>query len=98
MLVELASALGECFALTDENAATVAAICRRVDGIPLAIELAAPRLRVLSERQLASGLDERFGLLTGGSRTAVPRHQTLQALIAWSYELLSPIEQQMLRY
>jgi predicted ATPase/DNA-binding winged helix-turn-helix (wHTH) protein len=97
MFVERAAALGEGFALTDQNAASVAAICRRIDGIPLAIELAAPRLRVLSERQLASGLDERFGLLTGGSRTAVPRHQTLQALIAWSYELLSGAEQQMLR-
>jgi predicted ATPase/DNA-binding winged helix-turn-helix (wHTH) protein len=97
MFVERAAALGEGFALTDENAVVVAAICRRIDGIPLAIELAAPRLRVLSERQLASGLDERFGLLTGGSRTAVPRHQTLQALIAWSYELLSGAEQQMLR-
>jgi len=97
MFVERAAALGEGFALTDQNAATVAAICRRIDGIPLAIELAAPRLRVLSERQLASGLDARFGLLTGGSRTAVPRHQTLQALIAWSYELLSGAEQLMLR-
>jgi len=96
MFVERAAAL-DGFALTDANAAVVAAICRRIDGIPLAIELAVPRLRVLSERQLARGLDERFGLLTGGSRTAVPRHQTLQALIAWSYELLSPIEQQMLR-
>ncbi|MES5484548.1 winged helix-turn-helix domain-containing protein [Bradyrhizobium sp. INPA03-11B] len=97
MFVERAAALGEGFALTNQNAAVVAAICRRIDGIPLAIELAAPRLRVLSERQLASGLDERFGLLTGGSRTAVPRHQTLQALIAWSYELLDRTEQQMLR-
>jgi predicted ATPase/DNA-binding winged helix-turn-helix (wHTH) protein len=96
MFVERAAAL-DGFALTDANAAVVAAICRRIDGIPLAIELAVPRLRVLSERQLARGLDERFGLLTGGSRTAMPRHQTLQALIAWSYELLSPIEQQMLR-
>ncbi|NEU94697.1 ATP-binding protein [Bradyrhizobium uaiense] len=97
MFVERAAALGEGFALTNQNAAIVAAICRRIDGIPLAIELAAPRLRVLSERQLASGLDERFGLLTGRSRTAVPRHQTLQALIAWSYELLDRTEQQMLR-
>src|SRR5882757_3054737 len=96
MFVERAAAL-DGFALTDANAAAVAAICRRVDGIPLAIELAVPRLRVLSASQLARGLDERFGLLTGGSRTAVPRHQTLQALIAWSYELLSPVEQQMLR-
>ncbi|MBV8835663.1 MAG: hypothetical protein JO000_03935, partial [Alphaproteobacteria bacterium] len=97
MFVERAAALGEGFALTDQNAASVAAICRRIDGIPLAIELAAPRLRVLSEKQLARGLDERFSLLTGGSRTAVPRHQTLQALIAWSYELLTGAEQQMLR-
>ena len=97
MFVERARALGEGFALTDANAATVAAICRRVDGIPLAIELAVPRLRVLSEQQLASGLDERFRLLTGGSRTAVPRHQTLHALIDWSYELLSGAEQHMLR-
>ena len=97
MFVERAAALGEGFALTDENVAAIAAICRRIDGIPLAIELAAPRLRVLSERQLASGLDQRFGLLTGGSRTAVPRHQTLHALIEWSYELLSPTEQQILR-
>jgi predicted ATPase/DNA-binding winged helix-turn-helix (wHTH) protein len=97
LFVERAAALGEDFALTDENAATVAAICRQIDGIPLAIELAAPRLRVLSEQQLASGLDARFSLLTGGSRTAVPRHQTLHALIDWSYELLSETEQQMLR-
>jgi predicted ATPase/DNA-binding winged helix-turn-helix (wHTH) protein len=97
MFVERAAALGEGFVLTDENVAAVAAICRRIDGIPLAIELAAPRLRVLSERQLASGLDRRFALLTGGSRTAVPRHQTLHALIEWSYELLSRAEQQMLR-
>jgi predicted ATPase/DNA-binding winged helix-turn-helix (wHTH) protein len=97
LFVERAKALGAGFALTDENAATVAAICRRIDGIPLAIELAVPRLRVLSERELASGLDRRFALLTGGSRTADPRHQTLHALIDWSYELLSAPEQRMLR-
>ena len=97
MFAERARALGEGFALTDANAATVAAICRRVDGIPLAIELAVPRLRVLSEQQLASGLDERFRLLTGGSRTAVSRHQTLHALIDWSYGLLSGAEQHMLQ-
>jgi predicted ATPase/DNA-binding winged helix-turn-helix (wHTH) protein len=97
LFVERATALGEGFTLSDDNAATVAAICRRIDGIPLAIELAVPRLRVLSERELASGLDRRFALLTGGSRTADPRHQTLHALIGWSYELLSAAEQGMLR-
>jgi predicted ATPase/DNA-binding winged helix-turn-helix (wHTH) protein len=97
LFVERATALGEGFALSDDNAATVAAICRRIDGIPLAIELAVPRLRVLSARELASGLDRRFALLTGGSRTADPRHQTLHALIDWSHELLSAPEQRMLR-
>ena len=70
LFIERASALGLGFALTDGNAATVASICRRLDGIPLAIELAVPRLKVLSLQQLAAELDERFRLLTGGSRTA----------------------------
>jgi predicted ATPase/DNA-binding winged helix-turn-helix (wHTH) protein len=97
LFVERATALGEAFSLTDDNAAAIAAICRRIDGIPLAIELAAPRLRVMSEQQLVDGLDWRFSLLTSGNRTAVPRHQTLHALIDWSYGLLSGDEQQMLR-
>jgi predicted ATPase/DNA-binding winged helix-turn-helix (wHTH) protein len=97
LFVERAAALGEEFSLTDDNAAAIAAICRRIDGIPLAIELAAPRLRVMSERQLVDGLDARFSLLAGGTRTAVPRHQTLHALIDWSYSLLSGEEQLMLR-
>jgi predicted ATPase/DNA-binding winged helix-turn-helix (wHTH) protein len=97
LFVERATALGEDFSLTDDNVAAIAAICRRIDGIPLAIELAAPRLRVMSEQQLVDGLDERFSLLTGGSRTAVPRHQTLHALIDWSYSLLGGEEQRMLR-
>jgi predicted ATPase len=92
LFVERATALGCGFTLTDANAATVAWICRRLDGIPLAIELAVPRLRVLPVEQLADGLDARFQLLTGGSRTALPRQQTLHALIDWSYELLGDAE------
>lgn len=92
LFVERAGGLGIDFALTDSNAALVATICRQLDGIPLAIELAAPRLKVLSLSQLARGLDERFRLLTAGCRTALPRHQTLQALIDWSYEPLTATE------
>jgi len=85
------------FELTDENAPIVADIVRRLDGIPLAIELAAPRIKVLSLLQLSRRLDERLRLLSGGSRTAQPRHQTLRALIGWSYDLLSEAEQSLLR-
>jgi predicted ATPase/DNA-binding winged helix-turn-helix (wHTH) protein len=96
LFMERACALGLGFALTDANAATVGSICQRLDGIPLAIELAAPRLRVLSVEQLARGLDERFRLLTGGSRTALPRQQTLHAMMDWSYGLLSDAEKLLL--
>ena len=96
LFVERASALGCGFALTDANAATVGSICQRLDGIPLAIELAVPRLRVLSLEQLARGLDERFRLLTAGNRTALPRQQTLHALIDWSYALLGDAEKTLL--
>jgi len=96
LFVERASALGGGFALNDANAATVGSICQRLDGIPLAIELAVPRLKVLSPEQLARGLDERFRLLTAGSRTALPRQQTLHALIDWSYALLSDAEKILL--
>ena len=81
------------FTLTDENASSVAQICQRLDGIPLAIELAAGKIRALSARQIAQRLDDRFRLLSGGSRTALERHQTLRAAIDWSYNLLSPTEQ-----
>jgi predicted ATPase len=74
----------------------VAAVCVRLDGIPLALELAAARLGSLSVPEISSRLDQRFRLLTGGSRTALPRHQTLRALIDWSYDLLSPEEQMVL--
>jgi predicted ATPase/DNA-binding winged helix-turn-helix (wHTH) protein len=96
LFAERASALGLGFALTDANAATIGSICTRLDGIPLAIELAVPRLRVLSVEQLARGLEERFRLLTGGNRTALPRQQTLHALIDWSYALLNDAEKLLL--
>ncbi len=85
------------FALTSENARAVAQICHRLDGIPLAIELAAGRVKLLSVEQIAARLQDRFKLLTGGSRTATPRHQTLRAAIDWSYELLSEAERALLR-
>jgi predicted ATPase/class 3 adenylate cyclase len=85
------------FALTDENAPHVAEICRQLDGIPLAIELAAARVKVLSPQQLAKKLDERFRVLAGGDRSALPRHQTMRALIDWSYDLLSNDERALFR-
>jgi len=84
------------FALDAADAAAVAAVCVRLDGIPLALELAAARLGSLSVSEISSRLDQRFRLLTGGSRTALPRHQTLRALIDWSYDLLNPEEQSVL--
>jgi predicted ATPase len=84
------------FELDSTNAAAVVRICRRLDGIPLALELAAARIQVLSPAQLASRLDDRFRLLTGRERVVVPRQQTLRATLDWSYELLSPPEQQAL--
>jgi predicted ATPase len=97
LFVARAHSAQRSFALTDENAPLVADIVRRLDGIALAIELAAPRIKVLSLPQLSQRLDERFRLLSGGSRTAQPRHQTLHALIGWSYDLLSEAEQSLLR-
>jgi len=91
-----ASALGR-FTVTDVTAPSVAEICRRLDGIPLAIELAAPRLKVLPPKVLQARLDDRLHLLTAGSRVAVPRQQTLRAAIEWSYALLSEAEQAMLQ-
>jgi predicted ATPase/serine/threonine protein kinase len=85
------------FTVTDENANAVAQICSRLDGIPLAIELAAARVKVLKAEQIAERLNDRFRLLTGGSRTALPRQQTLRALIDWSYDLLAENEKLLLR-
>src|SRR5262249_29184668 len=85
------------FELSEVNAADVARICRALDGMPLAIELAAVWLRTLTPAQLAERLDDRFALLTGGSRTALPRHRTLRAVVDWSWELLSASEQVLAR-
>src|SRR5206468_1494043 len=85
------------FALNDQNAPAVAQVCQRLDGIPLAIELAAVRVKALPVEQIAQRLDDRFRLLAGGSRTALPRQQTLRALIDWSYDLLSEPERMLLR-
>jgi predicted ATPase/DNA-binding XRE family transcriptional regulator len=85
------------FSLTIENASSVAKICSRLDGIPLAIELAAARVGTFSTEQMAVRLQESFSLLTTGNRTALPRHQTLQATMDWSYDLLSPSEQTLFR-
>lgn len=97
LFVERAKAADSRFALTDDTAPIVAEICRRLDGIPLAIELAAARVKVLSLPSLAKRLDERFKVLTGGNRTALPRQRTLTALIDWSYGLLEWKEQTLFR-
>ncbi len=100
LFVERAAALGGGaggFVLDDHSAPDVASICARLDGIPLAIEMAVPRLKVLSPAQLAQRLDERFRLLAAPGRATTPRHRTLQAVIDWSYDLLSPEEQALLR-
>jgi tetratricopeptide (TPR) repeat protein len=97
LFVERASTVNPKFNLTEENAADVAQICRRLAGIPLALELAAARSSVFSPKEIASRLDDRFKLLTGGNRTALERHQTLRASIDWSYDLLSGEEQRLLR-
>lgn len=92
-----AAATSPGFAARGESLGTVAEICRRLDGIPLAIELAAARTSMLSLSELAARLDARFTLLTGGSRAVLPRHQTLQTALDWSHNLLSPAEQALLR-
>jgi predicted ATPase/DNA-binding SARP family transcriptional activator len=97
LFVERATAALPTFALTQTNAATVAQVCQRLDGIPLAIELAAARVKIISVEQLAARLDDCFSLLTGGSRTALPRQQTLRAAIGWSYDLLSEPERALFR-
>jgi predicted ATPase/class 3 adenylate cyclase/DNA-binding CsgD family transcriptional regulator len=97
LFVERASQVRPGFAVTADNAAHVAAICRRLEGLPLAIELAAARVRVFPPAQIAAGLDDCFRVLGGGRRTAHGRQQTLEASLDWSYRLLSPTEQAILR-
>jgi predicted ATPase len=95
LFVARATLVDRSFTLTDDTAPIVADICRRLDGIPLAIELAAARVKVLPVPRLAERLSERFKLLTGGSRSALPRQQTLHALLDWSYDLLTEQEQRL---
>lgn len=97
LFTERSRAVLPSFEVDESNAPAIARICQRLDGIPLALELAAARLNLLSPEQLAGRLDSAFRLLTGGSRTALPRQQTLRATIDWSYELLSIQEQILLR-
>jgi predicted ATPase/class 3 adenylate cyclase len=97
LFVDRAGAQGIGFTLDEETANLVSSICRRLDGMPLAIELAAARLSALSLASLSDRLDQRFRLLTGGSRNALPRQQTLRATVDWSYSLLNDPEQVVLR-
>jgi predicted ATPase/DNA-binding winged helix-turn-helix (wHTH) protein len=97
LFVERARAAAPHFSPDARVAAAIVGICRRLDGIPLAIELAAARAATLGIEELAARLDDRFGLLTGGHRTAMPRHQTLRATLDWSYELLTEPERVVLR-
>jgi non-specific serine/threonine protein kinase len=97
LFVDRAALVQPGFALTDARAPAVAEICRRLDGIPLAIELAAARNRVLGVEEIRSMLDDRFRLLTGGSKTALPRHQTLRATLQWSHDHLEPAERRLFR-
>jgi len=96
LFVERAAAASGSFELTVANQAAVVELCRRLDGLPLAIELAAVRTRMLSPDQIRDRLSDRFRLLTGGSRAALARHQTLRTAIEWSYDLLAPAERTLL--
>src|SRR5262249_14432356 len=96
LFVERAQAVKTDFTLTDSNASALASVCHRLDGIPLAIELAAARIRSMTIEELGKRLDDRFRILTGGSRTALPRQQTLRAMIDWSYNLLEESQKVLL--
>src|SRR5512143_1390233 len=97
LFMERAAAIQPRFVMNARNAPAIAQICQRLDGIPLALELAAARISVFAPEQIAARLDDQFRLLTGGSRTALPRQQTLRALIDWSYNLLSEPERVLLQ-
>jgi len=97
LFVERAVAASGAFELTAANRGSVADLCRRLDGLPLAIELAAVRTRILTVEQILGRMSDRFGLLTGGGPAALPRHKTLEVAIDWSHELLSAAEQSLLR-
>ena len=97
LFMRRAKAVDPAFVLTEANAPAVADICRRVDGLPLAIELAAARVNALTAGQIAARLDDSFQLLNSGNRTALAHHQTLRAAIDWSFDILSPKEQVLLK-
>src|SRR5918998_3407526 len=97
LFLERTAAVNPTFTLTEQNAGAVAQVCYRLDGIPLAIELAAARAKVLSVEQISERLDDSFRLLAAGSRTAMPRHRTLHATMDWSHELLSREERVLFR-
>lgn len=96
LFIDRAVSVAPEFCVTDQNASSLASLCVQLDGIPLAIELAAARVRSLSVEEINSKLDQRFRLLVGGPRTAVPRQQTLRALVDWSYQMLSDREREAL--
>jgi predicted ATPase/class 3 adenylate cyclase len=97
LFIDRAALVRPGFAPDDGETEIVASICRRLDGIPLAIELAAARTRMMAPARIAAALDDRFRLLTGGSRTLLPRQQTLETSVAWSYDLLDDQERSVLR-
>ena len=97
LFLERAEAAMPNFSMTEDNAHAITQVCQHLDGIPLALELAAARVKVLSVEEIAVRLDDRFHLLTGGARTALPRHQTLKAMIDWSHDLLTEPERALLR-
>jgi predicted ATPase/class 3 adenylate cyclase len=97
LFVERAQSAMHDFSLAQDNARAIAQVCHHLDGIPLALELAAARVKVLRVEEIAVRLDDRFHLLTGGARTAMPRHQTLRAMIDWSHDLLTEPERVLLR-
>src|SRR5581483_5896774 len=97
LFAERAGAADAAFRLTDDNAPVVGEICNRLDGIPLAIELAAARTTVLSLTEIVEKLDQRFSVLTASRRTSIPRQQTLRALIDWSYDLLPERDKKVFR-
>ncbi len=97
LFTERATSADPAFTLRDSNVASVVEICQRLDGIPLAIELAAARVSAMSPDDIAGRLGDRFRLLAGGRRTAVPRQQTLHAMIDWSWDLLTDEDRRLLR-
>jgi predicted ATPase/class 3 adenylate cyclase/DNA-binding CsgD family transcriptional regulator len=97
LFIERALQVRPNFSVTNDNAPAVAQLCHDLDGIPLAIELAAARVRLMSVQEIADGLADRFHLLTGGARTALPRQQTLRASVDWSHQLLGDLERTLLR-